>query len=62
LCKILFSPHRQHGAMQILVHVDAALHREFYFLHISLDWLKVFTANTPLLSTTNTANLPVFQS
>jgi hypothetical protein len=33
---ILFSPHRQHGAMQILVHVDVALHRKFYFLHIEV--------------------------
>jgi hypothetical protein len=37
LCNILFSPHRQHSAMQILVHVDVALHR----LHINL--------HTPLL-------------
>jgi hypothetical protein len=29
LCKIHFSPHPQHGAMQILVGVDVALHRVF---------------------------------
>jgi hypothetical protein len=35
MCRILFSPHPQHGAMQILVHVDVALHRKFYFAHMT---------------------------
>jgi hypothetical protein len=29
MCNIHFSPRPQHGALQILVHVDVALHRGF---------------------------------
>ncbi len=42
MCRNLFSPHRIHGAMQIHVHVDVALHRKFYFEHMTQNCVNAF--------------------
>jgi hypothetical protein len=47
MCRILFSLHPQHGPMQILVHVDVALHRKFYFAHIARQAMSVALPRPP---------------
>jgi hypothetical protein len=47
MCNNQIPPHPQHDAMQILVHVDVALHRKIYFLFT----LKLLGGSVALPST-----------